>query len=106
MTERLRRSIDTDEDHLSVGDGAINITRKREVLAERRPKYLVKTRLVDRRHARLPRADALSVDIGHHDSDVRAVFRNHRHRRAAHIPGTDTENLLDHRLILSDAGPG
>eukprot|EP00966_Prymnesium_polylepis_P260010 6006092-Prymnesium_polylepis.2 len=89
----LGRGVDRDEDDRALLDRRVDVGREEEVAAPRLLDNLLQPGLVDRQVVRVPRGDATLVEVAHGHLDVGALHRDHRHRGAAHIPGTQAADL-------------
>ncbi len=99
----LGRRVDRDEDHVRLADGRIHIGREKEIFAATGPHDFIEARLVNRQFLRIPGVDPRLIDIDDSHAMIRALVRDHRHRRPADVSGSYAANFHDSPVLQDGA---
>jgi hypothetical protein len=83
----------TDKNNIGFPNTVFDIRTEKQVFISDRPDNLIQTRFVNRQVIRIPLGDPLGIDIDNRYPIMGAFAGDHRHRRPAHITGTNTQDV-------------
>uniref|UniRef100_A0A8R7U5F2 Uncharacterized protein n=1 Tax=Triticum urartu TaxID=4572 RepID=A0A8R7U5F2_TRIUA len=89
----LGGGVDGDEDDVRLAHVPLHVGAEEEVAAAAALDDVVQAGLVDGEAVAVPAGDARLGDVHHHHLHVRALERDHRHRRATHVARADAADL-------------
>ena len=103
LAEHLGGSVDADKNNIALLDRALDIGTEKEIFAANLLDDIHKPRLIDRQGVirRIPRRNALGIDIDNNNLTIGIHLGDNRHSRPADIPRTNTNYIFIHLILQS-----